>query len=42
MDKFQAGGLQNQTAMPNASNPGPDTSFQSQNTQQVRSLTELS
>ena len=46
MDKFQAGGLQNQTAMPNASNPGPDTSFQSQNrglnTQQVTSLTELS
>ncbi|KAJ6761551.1 hypothetical protein OIU74_024244 [Salix koriyanagi] len=38
--------LQNQTARPNASNPGPDSSLQSQNrvlnTQQVRSLTELS
>ncbi|KAG6737371.1 hypothetical protein POTOM_058887 [Populus tomentosa] len=46
MDNLQVRGLQNQTAMPNASNPGPDTSLQSQirglNTQQVRSLTELS
>ncbi|XP_073263081.1 probable disease resistance protein At4g27220 isoform X2 [Populus alba] len=42
MDNFQVGGLQNQTAMPNASNPGPDTSFQSQNrglnTQQVEKV----
>jgi len=46
MDNLQVRGLQNQIARPNASNPGPDTSFQSQirglNTQQVRSLTELS
>ncbi|XP_011002917.1 PREDICTED: probable disease resistance protein At4g27220 [Populus euphratica] len=39
MDKLQVRGLQNQTAMPNASNPGPDTYLQSQNsglnTQQV-------
>jgi hypothetical protein len=45
MDNLQVRGLQNQTATPNASNPGPDTSLQSQNrglnTQQVRSLTEL-
>ncbi|KAF9660789.1 hypothetical protein SADUNF_Sadunf19G0000200 [Salix dunnii] len=38
--------LLNQTARPNASNPSPDSSLQSQNrglnTQQVRSLTELS
>jgi hypothetical protein len=46
MDNLQVRGLQNQTARPNASNPGLDTSLQSQirglNTQQVRSLTELS
>nr|TKR86227.1 hypothetical protein D5086_0000239750 [Populus alba] len=46
MDNLQVRGLQNQTARPNASNPGIDTSLQSQirglNTQQVRSLTELS
>ncbi|KAH8481019.1 hypothetical protein H0E87_031068 [Populus deltoides] len=46
MDNLQVRGLQNQTARPNASNPGPDTSLQSQNrglnTQQVRSITELS
>ncbi|KAJ6854658.1 disease resistance protein [Populus alba x Populus x berolinensis] len=39
MDNLQVRGLQNQTAMPNASNPGLDTSLQSQNrglnTQQV-------
>ncbi|XP_073262820.1 probable disease resistance protein At4g27220 isoform X2 [Populus alba] len=39
MDNLQVRGLQNQTATPNASNPGPDTSLQSQNrglnTQQV-------
>jgi hypothetical protein len=46
MDNLQVRGLQNQIARPNASNPGPDTSLQSQirglNTQQVRSLIELS
>ena len=47
MDNLQVRGLQiNQTARPNASNPGLDTSVQSQirglNTQQVRSITELS
>ncbi|KAJ6744365.1 hypothetical protein OIU79_030649 [Salix purpurea] len=42
MENLQVRGLQNQTARPNASNPGPDSSLQSQNTQQVRSLTELS
>ncbi|KAG6737366.1 hypothetical protein POTOM_058882 [Populus tomentosa] len=46
MDNLQVRGLQNQTATPNASNPGLDTSLQSQNrglnTQQVRSITELS
>ena len=46
MDNLQVRGLQNQTARPNASNPGLDTSLQSQirglNTQQVRSVTELS
>eukprot|EP00258_Populus_trichocarpa_P031890 XP_024447909.1 disease resistance protein SUMM2-like [Populus trichocarpa] len=31
MDNLQVRGLQNQTATPNASNPGPDTSLQSQN-----------
>jgi len=46
MDNLQVRGLQNQTARPNASNPGLGTSLQSQNrglsTQQVRSITELS
>ncbi|KAG6738324.1 hypothetical protein POTOM_057936 [Populus tomentosa] len=46
MDNLQVRGLQNQTATPNASNPGLGTSLQSQNrglnTQQVRSITELS
>ncbi|KAG6737364.1 hypothetical protein POTOM_058880 [Populus tomentosa] len=46
MDNLQVRGLQNQTARPNALNPGLDTSLQSRirglNTQQVRSLTELS
>jgi hypothetical protein len=46
MDNLQVRGLQNQTAMPNASNPGLGTSLRSQNrglnTQQVRSITELS
>jgi hypothetical protein len=46
MDNVQVRGLQNQTARSNASNPGLDTSLQSQirglNTQQVRILTELS
>ncbi|KAH8479587.1 hypothetical protein H0E87_031547 [Populus deltoides] len=46
MDNLQVRGFQNQTATPNASNPGLGTSLQSQNkglnTQQVRSLTELS
>ncbi|KAJ6296595.1 hypothetical protein OIU78_022333 [Salix suchowensis] len=41
MEKLQVRGLQNQNARPNASNPGPDSSMQSQNrvlnTQQVRS-----
>jgi hypothetical protein len=45
-DDLQVKGLQNQTATPDASNPGLDTSLQSQirglNTQQVRSITELS
>ena len=45
-DDLQVTGLQIQTARPNASNPGLDTSLQSQikglNTQQVRSITELS
>jgi len=44
-DDLQVRGLQIQTARPNASNPGLDTSLQSQirglNTQQVRSLTKL-
>jgi hypothetical protein len=42
MDNLQVRGLQNQTARPNASNPGLGTSLQSQNrglnTQQVRSI----
>ncbi|KAJ6854660.1 hypothetical protein NC651_039571 [Populus alba x Populus x berolinensis] len=42
MDNLQVRGLQNQTATPNASNPGPDTSLQSQNrglnTQQVETV----
>uniref|UniRef100_A0A3N7F999 Uncharacterized protein n=1 Tax=Populus trichocarpa TaxID=3694 RepID=A0A3N7F999_POPTR len=42
MDNLQVRGLQNQIARPNASNPGPDTSFQSQirglNTQQVETV----
>jgi hypothetical protein len=46
MDNLHVRGLQNQTARPNASNPGLDTSLQRQitglNTQQVRSITELS
>ncbi|KAG6737367.1 hypothetical protein POTOM_058883 [Populus tomentosa] len=46
MDNLQVRGLQNQTATPNASNPGLGTSLQSQNrglnTQQVRSLIKLS
>ncbi|KAJ6697380.1 hypothetical protein OIU85_003724, partial [Salix viminalis] len=46
MENLQVHVLQNQTARPNASNPGPDSSLQSQNrslnTQQVRSLIELS
>ncbi|KAH8481023.1 hypothetical protein H0E87_031072 [Populus deltoides] len=46
MDNLQVRGLQNQTARPNALNPGLGTSLQSQNrglnTQQVRSITELS
>jgi hypothetical protein len=46
MDNLQVRGLQNQTATPNALNPGLGTSLQSQNsglnTQQVRSITELS
>jgi len=46
MDNLQVRGLQNQTATPNASNPGLGTSLQSQNrglnTRQVRSITELS
>ena len=46
MENPQVHVLQNQTARPNASNPGPDISLQSQNrglsTQQVRILTELS
>jgi hypothetical protein len=46
MNNLQVRGLQNQTARPNASNPGLGTSLQSQNrglnAQQVRSLTELS
>ncbi|KAF9661124.1 hypothetical protein SADUNF_Sadunf19G0035100 [Salix dunnii] len=46
MENPQVYVLQNQTARPNASNPGPDSSLQSQNrglnTQHVRSLTELS
>ncbi|KAJ6697386.1 hypothetical protein OIU85_003730 [Salix viminalis] len=41
MENLQVRGLQNQNARPNASNPGPDSSMQSQNrglnTQQVRS-----
>ena len=45
MDNLKLRGLQNQTARPNASNPGLDTTLQSQirdlNTQQVRSLTKL-
>jgi hypothetical protein len=45
-DDLQVTGFQIQTARPNASNPGLDTSLQSQlrglNTQQVRSITELS
>ena len=46
MENLQVHVMQNQTARPNASNPGPDSSMQSQNrglnTQQVRSITELS
>ena len=46
MENLQVHVMQNQTARPNASNPGPDSSLQSQNrglnTQQVRSLIELS
>ncbi|KAJ6744323.1 hypothetical protein OIU79_030609 [Salix purpurea] len=46
MENLQVQGLENRAARPNASNPGPDSSLQSQNrvlnTQQVRSLTELS
>ncbi|KAJ6296596.1 hypothetical protein OIU78_022334 [Salix suchowensis] len=46
MENLQVRGLQNRAARPNASNSGPDSSLQSQNrglnTQQVRSLTELS
>ncbi|KAJ6744327.1 hypothetical protein OIU79_030613 [Salix purpurea] len=46
MENLQVRGLQNRAARPNASNSGPGSSLQSQNrglnTQQVRSLTELS
>ncbi|KAJ6697424.1 hypothetical protein OIU85_003764 [Salix viminalis] len=42
MENLQLHVLQNQNARPNASNAGPHSSLQSQNTQQVRSLTELS
>uniref|UniRef100_A0A6N2KSA4 Uncharacterized protein n=1 Tax=Salix viminalis TaxID=40686 RepID=A0A6N2KSA4_SALVM len=45
MENLQVHVLQNQTARPNASNVGPDSSCKSNrslNTQQVRSLTELS
>ncbi|KAJ6761553.1 hypothetical protein OIU74_024246 [Salix koriyanagi] len=46
MENLQVHVLQNQIARPNTSNPGPNSSLQSQNrglnTQQVRSLNELS